>query len=128
MSKVLKRLYLGDVVKSFGAKQLRKLTTEEPMESIVGTWMFNDRVDVSSTYGNWNISYSFVDSSGKTVTYTRINVSNSKYAIYYYIGASSITAYSGGAWNNANYQTITILEEPTDETFITWLKANATKQ
>lgn len=27
MSKVLKRLYLGDVVKSFGTKQLRKLTT-----------------------------------------------------------------------------------------------------
>ena len=31
MSKVLKRLYLGDVVKSFGTKRLRKLTTEEPI-------------------------------------------------------------------------------------------------
>ena len=29
MSKVLKKLYLGDVVKSFGTKQLRKLTTEQ---------------------------------------------------------------------------------------------------
>lgn len=31
MSKVLKRFYLGDVVKSFGTKQLRKITTEEPV-------------------------------------------------------------------------------------------------
>jgi hypothetical protein len=30
-------------------------------------------------------------------------------------------------WDNDAYKTITILEEPTDPTFITWLKANATK-
>ena len=46
MSKVLKRLYLGDVVKSFGTKQLRKLTTEEPVmgglfdadDNLVASW------------------------------------------------------------------------------------------
>jgi hypothetical protein len=31
-------------------------------------------------------------------------------------------------WSNERYKTIEITEEPTDETFITWLKANATKQ
>lgn len=40
MSKMLKRLYLGDVVKTFGTKRLRKLTTEEPQDdSVVGTWL-----------------------------------------------------------------------------------------
>lgn len=55
MSKVLKRLYLGDVVKSFGTKQLRKLTTEKqlptPVISLSGTELtIADDTDKAETF------------------------------------------------------------------------------
>jgi hypothetical protein len=35
---------------------------------------------------------------------------------------------SNYGWNNSSYKTITITSEPPDETFKSWLNANATKQ
>lgn len=133
MSKVLKRLYLGDVVKSFGTKQLRKLTTEKPQEdSIIGTWVFNDSLDFSSFSENWYADFNFTN--GSTVyPYCGYNHfgENSEYnkLVYYNADGSGITVYKlGSGWVAQAYKTITIETETEDTFFISWLKANATKQ
>lgn len=149
MSKVLKRLYLGDVVKSFGAKQLRKLTTEKPQDdSIVGTWLFNDTLTETGwallETDNTTISVDFnFECNGNEYTgitaknyydsssfYHRSISFNGKsglvYTFRYYRSSNNKNLYDH--WYDDTYKTITIKSEPTDEAFITWLKANATKQ
>ena len=144
MSKILKRLYLGDVVKSFGTKQLRKLTTEEPITDtygIIGTWVFNSSISYS-----YFIVYIDFECNGKE--YKRMDFSNYSYGkLLEYntqsAGGSytSTTAYgfyssSNKKWFSNTYKTITITNidltspwyDSYFETFVTWLKANATKQ
>lgn len=150
MSKVLKRLYLGDVVKSFGTKQLRKLTTEKPQEDgIIGTWRFRDtltnpfsaptnaytenifdfdipNIELSSEkswdsvrYGYWNGDTSI------TLSYRWETTDNT---------TGNIVVYENGVWiapsgyTVDDVKTIVIESQPLSKTFITWLKANATKQ
>ena len=140
MSKVLKRLYLGDVVKSFGTKQLRKLTTEEPTESIVGTWVFNDVLVIDIPTTEFNITFTAnttENETGGVEGYELIKVGNYStwYALSYRpIGSTFIGNWyesDAGGWKyNPQGKTITITggKDITNETFKTWLKSNATKQ
>lgn len=56
------RLYKDDTIKTLGSKVLLKLTTEEPQESIVGTWKLNSTI------------YSY-DGNSETVVKLKINTS-----------------------------------------------------
>jgi hypothetical protein len=46
MAKIFTKLNLADIVATSGGKSFRKLSTEEPQETIVGTWVF-DKGDVN---------------------------------------------------------------------------------
>lgn len=106
-------------------------TTDEPGdETIVGTWLFNESISVNG--GAWyNVNFT---SNG--VSYTAMSDRNSQTSDMHdmtlrYFKTSTIYVYAfngSGTWEDEAYRTITINEEPTDEEFITWLKANATKQ
>ena len=136
MSKILKRLYLGDVVKSFGTKQLRKLTTEkqEPTESIIGTWVFNDIINKPETpfylftpitsyleYGYATYTEMIGMDVGSTNFYLTVSVGNSNYNWVCY-------SFSNNQVNNSWNRTLTFTENVDNENLLTWLKANATKQ
>lgn len=138
-TKVLKRLYLGDVVKSFGTKQLRKLTTvkpEEPAESIVGTWVFNDTVNLSPVDVSYSISGSLQTGYNFDAIKIKLFLSSNDGNAYWYltynlVDVGDVGVYSDEeGWGNVNDKTITITggADITNETLITWLKANATKQ
>ena len=145
MSKVLKRLYLRDVVKSFGTKRLRKLTTEKPQEdSIIGTWVFNetlntDNAPLGSNYfkfvsNNLTFDYLLIMSNltinGRELyamgyEFTETQTDGTMGRRVYYFTPRTTDNFVG--WTDEAYRTITITEAPS-EAFATWLKANATKQ
>lgn len=57
MAKIFKKLFSGDTVATYDGKVVKTLTTEEPTDSIVGTWVLNDTVNLPNTV--FNISGSF---------------------------------------------------------------------
>lgn len=131
MSKVLKRLYLGDVVKSFGTKQLRKLTTEKPQEdSIIGTWVFNDVLTFDNLTGTTHIHLKFVSNKSDIIVFDEIVclTTDSVWSMTYIDDKTTYTPYYKGSWTDDRYKVINVLEEITDVNHISWLKANATKQ
>ena len=90
--------------------------------TIVGTWIFNDQVDCS-TFTQYSCNfyigesgYSAISLEADVLQYWRISIS--KWEV----------AYRYGQWEDVQFRTITITEEPTDEGFVSWLKANAVKQ
>lgn len=109
-------------------------------DSIVGTWQFNDELDLATEF---NCSFAFEFDGCNGFGMRRGTVGPSVPTLTYNIGISqgsgvpqeehayvSDNTYgiSPTGWNtNKDCKTITILENPTDETFITWLKENATK-
>lgn len=108
-----------------------KQEAEEPTdETIVGTWLFNENIAVNG--GAWysvnftsnGVSYiAMSDRSSQTSTIHDMTLRYFKNSTIY------VYAFNGsGTWEDEAYRTIIINEEPTDEEFITWLKANATKQ
>lgn len=123
---------------------------EEEEESIVGTWKLNDTLTVPTAFSDVSVTgtcYAFnysqeIDSfdigtvSATAGTSFKIQTSSIAYNIYYVAGdarcrddgdESSINVPTDDT-RMTQLRTITITEEPTDETFIAWLKANATKQ
>ena len=99
-------------------------------DTIVGTWLFNEYINVNG--GAWYA----VDFTSNGTTYIAMSDKRSEassahdMSLKYFKSASSYdTAFSGAEeFTNEAYRTITITAEPTDEEFIAWLKANATKQ
>ena len=101
---------------------------EEDAESIVGTWVFNDGSaldNLSNSTTPFNVSFTC---NGQTYSYMKCDEDSGNegmWSLYY----GTDEAYGWGiGWYDQAYRTINITSEPTDETFITWLKANATKQ
>lgn len=119
-------------------------------DSILGTWVFNDEISADGLARNTNYEFDFTCeglhfegggmdlgtvAAGMRAVSAGPGIPILEYYVYYYNGdTNSISAYtfpsnySPAGWNGDNYKTIEILEAPTDETFITWLKNNATKQ
>lgn len=97
---------------------------------IVGTWIFND----TPVLPNKSFEIKFTDGLG--TEYGAIDYSEVEEMFYYSyeLGNLDVDAYfgcsgeGGEEWAYEEAKIINILEEPTDETFISWLKANATKQ
>lgn len=106
-------------------------------DSVVGTWVFNDEISLDGFPENESASVSFMCdgleyfslgyspfSSVYKLNYSRMGEYSPIADTVYY--TEEIFGLPKG-WQSESYKTITILEEPTDPTFITWLKANATK-
>jgi hypothetical protein len=101
---------------------------EEPVEDeLAGTWLIDDYPTVLSGSFTANVNFT---SNG--VVYSSITVS--EVAVGCNIKYDNTAVLSGGSmidfpsWTSSAYKTINITTEPTDSTFIEWLKANATKQ
>ena len=108
--------------------------------SIVGTWVFNESL-TSYPVDNYTLNLNFEfckDDEVFSCNYLSLYSENSSTGRYmdevcfgndnaewgaYYKGNRDY-----GQWEGTGYNTITILEEPTDAEFIAWLKVNATKQ
>ena len=146
------RLYLGDVAYSSNGKRFRKLQTEEYVEpsepsepeeteSVIGTWKFNDVVDFSAWDDNHPATtspavYVYIDFISNGSTYNTFFMSESSLGWGIgYLGETNVHGVchtqNSKYWTNkdVNYQTIEITggADIENETFITWLKANATK-
>jgi hypothetical protein len=123
MAKIFTKLNLADIVATSGGKSFRKLSTEEPKESVIGTWVFNSDWSPSSlAVGTYYINASLTTQYGtQEITYIQRS-SGSGGGTYLYTSGSSIKNYSGT-------ESITIHsgDDVTNETLILWLKANATK-
>lgn len=118
------KLNLGDVVASGSGRVFKKLSTEsaEPTDSIVGTWVFNDTLDMGVyQYIRNTIYFDFVSNG---ISYTSLEFRNMAGELMKY---GSTTVYDEG-WTDQSYRTITINSIPDNVDFAEWLKANATKQ
>lgn len=103
----------------------------EEEDELQGTWVFNDNIALDSfpafavEFTNNGIDYismSVYDKDGATAP-------RRKYFYYHNADIETQVYYSGSdTWYDETYRTIVITSKSTDEAFITWLKANATKQ
>lgn len=102
-------------------------------ESVVGTWVFNDVLNIPEGFNGRRFTVSFTT----TGWYNETQQMNEIY--FYTTDGEDILSYYGpngdyddiycNGWGSYhNFNIITITEEPTDIEFVTWLKANATKQ
>lgn len=101
-----------------GALYVVEGSEEKEEDTLVGTWVFND--SISGIFGPADVSFT---SNGNNYTTIRASDGGTGIEVYY----DSTIAREAEGWYS-KYQTINIIVEPTDEEFITWLKANATKQ
>ncbi|MBQ8248083.1 MAG: hypothetical protein IJZ42_13225 [Lachnospiraceae bacterium] len=103
----------------------------EADDSIVGTWVFSETISPLST-SIYDVQFTTQYlSSGVVSEFSQIKFVSYPSKTMYYVTSSGNPAtayYSTNTWAYEEMRTITILSEPTDSTFIAWLKANATKQ
>jgi hypothetical protein len=112
--------YTGETTDTYENGALYLLEEEE--ESIVGTWVFNDTLDMGVyEYIRNTIYFDFVSNG---ISYTSLEFRNIASHLMKY---GSTTVYDVG-WTDQSYRTITINSVPDDFDFADWLKANATKQ
>jgi hypothetical protein len=99
-------------------------------ESIVGTWVFNDELTIPEELWDANVYFGFVayhPDNGATVMTHMLFYDDGSGVCYYGDSYGIEDAYYDGDWATEECKTIKIYEEPTDQDFIAWLKANATK-
>lgn len=97
-------------------------------DSIVGTWRFNDDIVTTATDNAW-YSHS-VDFICQGATYTSIAYTGDGLSLSYRDLTQSpqlVTTAKDRSWKSEAYKFIEIINEPTDESFVAFLKANATQ-
>ena len=115
-----------------------KVGSNESTESIVGTWVFNDDLNISRAM-DVDVHFASYDTDGIYREFNRIFIDAVTDPSESYIEDYGISYYTDDdyylvcdtrdeMWVDEKSKTITFFEEPTDEIFTTWLKANATKQ
>ena len=97
--------------------------------AIRGTWVLNDNIDFSTTFGEqssppYGIKLAYSSNGYKLIGIAALP--NSQSIWYYTSDTNNYIAYKNGAWNGG-WKEITITEEPTDTSFIEWLRMNATQ-
>ena len=97
-------------------------------DSAIGTWVFNDEVFCDQGYW-YSFKFHTAEKSydGMYLDIDFIDHFTGDFSASNYQAETAYDGYTDG-WQGEHYKTITITEEPTDEDFITWLKANAKKQ
>lgn len=98
-------------------------------DSIVGTWVFNEELTFPTLANPDENNDYYVDFESNNIRFNRF-VLGETYMSYYddVYGRDHDEVYNDGYWLLEELKTITIIKEPTDEEFITWLRANAVKQ
>lgn len=88
------------------------------------TWVINKTPD-----GSIETPFTDLNYTSNNETFHGMGIfTNSIYYNYDSIGSEQIKVYSKTTgWVNETYRTITFIKEPTDETLIEWLQANATQ-
>lgn len=100
---------------------------EEEAESLVGTWVFNTTMVYTPPFSASINFTSFDDDFEDYVNFTSITLDTSGDFARLLYDDVQVAREDVGFYTDS-WKTITITSEPTDTTFITWLKANATKQ
>ena len=110
---------------AYVAPSINELPTDAPTgsmavvggDSICGTWYFNEML----TFELFAATVSFVCAGND---YEMIGNTNGSW-----VSLTSLmgTLFYDDCWEEEEYRTIEILSEPTDATFISWLKENATQ-
>ena len=100
-------------------------------DELAGTWVFNEQLNtttLATTYVNFT-------SNGKTCSSIQRNYSGRPFAIndmFYNFDGVDQNVYDLGVWVDNGYKAITITSKLSEvsngETFLAWLRANATKQ
>ena len=91
-------------------------------ESVVGTWVFKETIEIPSK--NFEVEFT---SDGSNYVLMEVGYESLHYSIE--VGDYTDPAFDlVYGWQGQEYRKITITAEPTDTDFISWLKANATKQ
>lgn len=103
-------------------------------DSLVGTWVLNDTL---TNIPNANYSLSFICDGIQCSTFSiaplgppvnRLSyIGDSRTFYAYYFPADEMYGQTAG-WIDDTCKTINIIEEPTDDILISWIRANATKQ
>lgn len=121
----------------------KKVVTEDTLEnvlgggsssdSVVGTWKFNDYLNIPQEFfGNsFKVSFTTTGWGNETIRMDTIYFydDDGDEIICYYGDDGDYDDIYVNSWPHGyNFNIITITEEPTDTEFITWLKANAVKQ
>lgn len=90
------------------------------------TWVFNQTVTVSEHF-EWSVNFT---SNGKKYDAIRIDLLQGYSRLRYkrYRNSSYILAYQISWLNGEEYRTIIFDEEPTNESLLAWLQANAVQQ
>lgn len=106
---------------------------ESQIESVVGTWVFNDGGaldNLSNSTTPFDVEFMCNGKAYGSMKCDEDSGGEGMWSLYYVKTPTNIDeAYGWGiGWYDQTYRTINITSEPTDETFIAWLKANATKQ
>lgn len=124
-----KKIYFAGISKGISERYTEGVIIEdiETEDELAGTWLFNDTLTYESVQDTFNF-----ESNGRA--YTSLMVSAFDWSDYEnamaYVDSGENPAYyfSSNTWLETGFKTINIISEPTDTAFITWLKANATKQ
>jgi hypothetical protein len=110
-----------------------KLYRYIPTGVTIGTWLFNDNLtkfteNTSPIYIPCEFSCDIATSDGSIITknYVKFGLTKNK-VIYVDSAEKGATPYFNSWQGYESYKLVTITSEPPDETFKSWLKANATK-
>ena len=92
-------------------------------DTMVGTWIFNEVLDLPEFDYYFNFVLTNVADSPQFYNL----YSDASWLYYWDVDDYDYSPYYNGAWQDPDWRTITITEEPTDAECIAWLKANARK-
>lgn len=102
------------------------------LESVCGTWVFKDKLSIPEEMrGNeYSIGYSVNTPNDGVQTFDSIVFYDDGAEVAFYRNSDGyfIDCVYGDGWTKETFKTITIIDEPTDATFINWLRDNATKK
>ena len=115
-----------------------KINAKGNDDSLVGTWVFNDQLTLTSDI-DVDVDFTGYDEYGVKREFNRLKIAVimddpytvSDYSVCYYDSdgnAYVVCDTMDAVWYNDASRTIFITTQPSDKEFITWLKENATKQ
>lgn len=126
---------IGDAIRAKTGKSEKLTLDEMPIEiaslsdagggeTMVGTWIFNEVLDLPEFDFYFNFVLTNVADSPPFYNL----YSEGDGTLYYFdVDDTDHVPYENGAWIYPDWRTITITEEPTDAGCIAWLKANGRK-
>ena len=118
--------------------QVVKISAKVNDDSLVGTWVFNEQLTLTSDI-DVDVDFTGYDEYGVKREFNRLKIrvimddpyTVSDYSVCYYDSDGNVYVVCDtmdAVWYNNRSRTITIAAQPSDKEFIAWFKENATKQ